>query len=112
MRDIDYQLNKDKRPSINPAIIVLKCYHDFLDVFLKQTSNTVLAHLKHNHVIRLLGEKNHGQAVLRAMLKKKLAFVKKFLEDNLKKALLKQVMHPAPCQSCLQWNQNAVSDFA
>lgn len=89
IQDIDYQLNKDKRPPIDPATKVLECYHNFLDVFLKKASNIILAHLKHNHVIHLLGEKAYGQAALRTMPKEKLTFVKKFLEDNLKKGFIK-----------------------
>lgn len=65
MQDVNYQLDKDKRPPTNPATRVPECYHDFLDVFSKEAFNTVSAHSKHNHVIRLLSEKDHGQAVLR-----------------------------------------------
>ena len=36
-------------------------------------------------MIYLLSKKDYGQAALKAMPKEKLAFVKKFLEDNLKK---------------------------
>ena len=79
-----------------------ECYYDFLDIFSKEAFNTLLAHSKHNHVIYLLKEKNHSQVTLKGVSKEKLAFVKKFLEDNLKKTSLKQVMHSAPCQSCLQ----------
>ena len=85
MQNIDYQLNKDKMPPINPATKMPECYHNFLDVFSKETSNTVSAHSKHNHVICLLDEKDYSQATLKAMLKEKLAFVKKFLKNNLKK---------------------------
>lgn len=87
MQNIEYQLNKDKKPLTNPATRVLKCYHKFLNVFSKKASNTMSAYSKHNYVIRLLNEKDHSQAALRAMPKEKLVFVKKFLEDNLKKRL-------------------------
>ena len=95
MQDIDYQLNKNKRPPTDPATKVPECYHNSLDVFSKEASNTISAHSKHNHVIRLLGEKDHDQATLRAMLKEKLAFIKKFLEDNLKKGFIEA--SSAPC---------------
>ena len=45
-------------------------------------------HSKHNHVIRLLSEKDHGQATLRPISNERLIFVKKFLEDNLKKGFI------------------------
>ena len=88
IRDINYQLDKDKRPPINPATRVPECYHNFLDVFLRDVSNTVSAHLKHDYVIRLLSEKDHSQAAIRPMSNEKLVFVKKFLEDNLEKGFI------------------------
>ena len=88
MLDINYQLDKDKRLSTNPATRVPECYHNFLDVFSKEAFNTVSAHSKHNHVIRLLSEKNHSQAAMRPISNEKLVFVKKFLEDNLKKGFI------------------------
>ena len=60
MRDIDYQLNKNKRPSTNPAIKVPEYYHNFLNIFSKEASNTLSAHSKHDHVIYLLSEKNYS----------------------------------------------------
>ena len=88
MRDINYQLNRNTRSLIDPAINMPEYYHNFLNIFLKEISNIVSAHSKHNHMICLFNEKDHGQAALRAMLKKKLAFVKKFLENNLKKSFI------------------------
>lgn len=89
MQDINYQLDKDKRPPTEPAMKVSKCYHNFLDVFLKEAFNTMSAYLKHNHVIKLLSETDHGQAALRLISNKRLVFVKKFLKDNLKKSFIK-----------------------
>ena len=89
MWDINYQLDKDKMPSTNLATQVFEYYHNFLDVFLKKASNTVSAYLKYNYVIRLLNKKDHGQAAMRPMSNKKLAFVKKFLKYNLKKGFIK-----------------------
>ena len=89
MRNINYQLDKDKKPTIDPATRVPECYHNFLDIFLKDAFNTVSAYSKHDHVIRLLNEKNHGQAAMRPMSNEKLVFIKKFLEDNLKKSFIK-----------------------
>ena len=99
MWDIDYQLNKNKKPSTNSATKIQECYHSFLDVFLKETSNTVSAYSKHNCVVRLFNEKDHSQAALRAMLKKKLAFIEKFLEYNLKKNFIE--VSNAPCSSSI-----------
>lgn len=100
IQDINYQLDKDKKPSTDSATRVSECYHNFFDVFSKETPNTMSAHSKHSHVIRLLGENNHGQAALKPISNERLIFIKKFLEDNLKKTLLKQAAHFAPCQLC------------
>ena len=95
MRDIEYQLNKDKKTLIDPATKISECYYNFLNVFLKESFNTLSAYSKHNHVICLLSEKDYSQAALKGMSKKKLAFVKKFLEDNLKKGFIEA--SNAPC---------------
>lgn len=95
MQNIKYQLNKDEKPLTNPATKVPECYHKFLDVFSKEAFNTMSAHLKHNHMIRLFSKKDHNQAALRVMPKEKLVFVKKFLKDNLKKKFIKA--SSAPC---------------
>lgn len=89
MQDINYQLNKDKSSPTDPATRVSKCYHDFLDVFSKEASNTVSAYSKHDYVIRLLNEKDYSQTAIRTMLNKKLVFIKKFLKNNLKKGFIK-----------------------
>ena len=99
MQDINYQLNKDKRPPTDLATQVPECYHKFLNIFLKEASNIVSAHLKHDHVIRLLSEKDHGQAALRFMSNEKLVFVKRFLENNLKKSFIEA--SNAPCLSSI-----------
>ena len=57
MRDIEYQLSKDKKTPTNPATKISECYYDFLDVFSEEASNTVSVHLKHNYVIKLFGKK-------------------------------------------------------
>ena len=97
IQDINYQLDKDKKPPTNLVTRVLECYHDFLNVFSKEIFNTILAHSEHDPVIRLLGEKDHGQAAMRSMSNEKLVFVKKFLEDNLKKDFIET--NSAPCSS-------------
>ena len=95
MRDINHQLDKDKRPPTNLATRVPKCYYNFLNIFLKKASNTISVYLKHNSVIRLLSENDHGQAALRPMSNERLIFVKKFLKDNLKKGFIEA--SSAPC---------------
>lgn len=83
-------MNKANKLPINPKIMVLEEYYDFLDIFSKKTLNTVTKHSKYNHRIRLLERyKNFGHSPLCRMLQKQLEFVKKFLENNLKKKFIK-----------------------
>ena len=96
MQDLKYQLNKAEKPITDPATVVPECYHEFLDVFTKKTSDEVSQHLKYNHKIKLVnGSKDHGQAALRGMSKPQLEFVKKFLEEYLKKKFIEASR--APC---------------
>ena len=44
MRDLEYQLNKAKKPTTDPATVVPECYHEFLDVFSKKTLDKVSPH--------------------------------------------------------------------
>ena len=98
MRDLEYQLNKAEKPVTDPATVVPECYHEFLDVFLKETSDKVSPHSKYDHKIKLVnGGKDHGQAALRGMSKPQLKFVKNFLEENLKKGFIEASR--APCSS-------------
>ena len=78
--------------------MILKEYHEFLDVFLKEALNTLFKHSKYDHRIQFLESyKDHGNSLLQAMSKPKLQFVKKFLEKNLKKRFIKA--SNAPCLS-------------
>ena len=86
MRDLEYQLNKAKKHITDLVIVVPECYHEFLDIFLKKTSDKVSLHSKYNHKIKLLKKyKDHGQTALCEISKPQLEFVKKFLEEHLKK---------------------------
>ena len=58
MQDIKYQLNKKTKPPTNPKTVVPVEYHDFLDVFLKDISDTLRPYGKYNHKIELLKDKN------------------------------------------------------
>ena len=89
IQDIEYQLSKDKKPPTDPATKVLECYHNFFAVFLKETSNNVSAHSKHNHVTKLLSKKDHGQSTLHGLSNPQLVFVKTFFKENLKKGFIK-----------------------
>ena len=80
--------------------MVPECYHEFLDIFLKEASDKVSPHLKYDYKIKLVnGGKDHGQAALRGMSKPQFKFVKNFLEKNLKKGFIEASR--APCSSLI-----------
>ena len=100
MRDIEYQLNKRTKPLTDPKTVVPEEYHDFLDVFLKDISDTLRPYGKYNHKIELLKDKDLsdlGHSALRGISIPQLEFVKKFLEENLKKKFIEA--SSAPCSS-------------
>ena len=100
MRDIEYQLEKATKTSTDPKIMVLEKYHKFLDIFSKEASDTLSEHSKYDHRIRFLeGYKDHDNSPLWAMSELKLQFVKKFVEEHLKKRFIKA--SSAPCSSSI-----------
>ena len=63
MKDIKYQLNKTAKAPTDPKTIVLEEYHEFLNVFSKETSDTLSPYSKYDHQIHLLeGNKEHGNS--------------------------------------------------
>ena len=60
MQDIKYQLNKRTKPPTDPKTVVPTEYHDFLDVFSKEISDTLRLYRKHDHKIELLKDQNLG----------------------------------------------------
>ena len=73
-----------------PKTVILEKYHKFLDVFSKETSDTLSEHSKYDHKIWFLEDyKDHSNSLLQAMSEPKLQFVKKFVEEHLKKRFIK-----------------------
>ena len=101
MRNIEYQLNKGTKPLTDPKTVVPAKYHDFLDVFSKEVLDTLRLHGKYDHKIELLKDKDLasdlGHSALQGMSTPQLKFVKKFLEEHLKKDSIEA--SSAPCSS-------------
>ena len=100
MQDIEYQLNKGAKPVTDPKTVVPPEYHDFLDVFSKDIFDTLRPYGKYDHKIELLKDKklsDLGHSALRGMSTPQLKFVKKFLEEHLKKDFVEA--SSAPCSS-------------
>ena len=89
MRDIEYQLKKAIKTPMDPKTVVSEKYHEFLDVFSKEASDTLSEHSKYDHKIRFMEDyKDHGNNLFRVMSELKLQFVKKFVEKHLKKGFI------------------------
>ena len=100
MRDIEYQLNKATKPLTDPKTIVAEKYHDFLDVFSKNISDTLRPYGKYDHKIEPLKDKDLSDlrhSALQGMSVPQLEFVKKFLKEHLKKGFIEA--SNAPCSS-------------
>ena len=100
MRDIEYQLNKTTKPPTDPKTVVPAEYHDFLDLFSKNISDTLRLYGKYDHRIELLKDKDLGNlehSALRGMSVLQLEFMKKSLEEHLKKGFIEA--RSAPCSS-------------
>ena len=73
MKDIKYQLNKVAKAPTDPKTVVPKEYHEFLDVFSKETLDTLSPHLKYDYQIHLLeGYRDYGNSSLSKMFEPKL----------------------------------------
>ena len=100
MRDIEYQLNKTTKPPTDPKTVIPIEYHDFLNVFSKDISDTLRPYGKYDDRIELLKDKDLsdlGHSAFREMSVPQLEFVKKFLEEHLKKRFIEA--SSAPCSS-------------
>lgn len=88
--NINFQISKTNKPLTNSKIVMLKEYHNFLDIFSKETFDTMAKYFKYNYKIKLLkGHKDFDHSFLREISQEQFKFVKKFLEKNLKKKFIK-----------------------
>ena len=86
MKDIEKVLNLKK--STDPATVLLKEYHEFLDVFSRQLTDTLPPHQPHDHHICL---KLRSQLIFESlynMSRDELLVLKKYLDDNLIKEFI------------------------
>ena len=91
MWDIKYQLNKRAKSPTDLKTVVFAKYHDYLDVFSKEVSDTLRSYGKYNYKIKLLNDVRLGtlrHSALWGISASQLEFVKKFLEEHLKKEFI------------------------
>jgi hypothetical protein len=68
--------------------VVLECYHDYLNIFSKEVSNTLPPAQPYNHKIKLIIESSTGYCLLYKMLLKELEAAKQYIQENLDKGFI------------------------
>jgi hypothetical protein len=89
--NIDIQLSKIEKISIDSRTLISLEYHDFLNVFFKREVDKLFSHREnHDHRIELKEEKvDHEYASLYRMLNNELLLVKQYLKEHLQKSFIK-----------------------
>ena len=86
LRDIEKALEPKKH--FNPAVKLLKEYHQFLDVFSRQEADTLPVHQSYDHKIPLEDEKQLTFEALYSMSQDELKVLQKYLNDHLFKGFI------------------------
>ena len=86
LRDIEKALEPKKH--FNPAVKLLKEYHQFLDVFSRQKVDTLPVHQSYDHKIPLEDEKQLTFEALYSMSQDELKVLWKYLNDYLSKGFI------------------------
>ena len=86
MKDIEKALNLKK--STDSATVLSKEYHEFLDVFSRQLTDTLPPHQSHDHHICLEPRSQLIFESLYNMSRDELLVLKKYLDDNLTKGFI------------------------
>ena len=82
MRDIQYQAGKKARAETNLKSVIPQEYHNFLDVFSKKDSDTLLPYRIYDNMILLEEEQKPGHAPLYKMSLEELDTVKWYLDSH------------------------------
>ena len=88
MKDIQYQAEKEARAKINLKSVIPQEYYNFLHVFLKKDSDTLMPYQKDNHKIHLEEEQKLGYTPLYKMSSEELNVVKRYLDFHLAKEFI------------------------
>ena len=99
LKNIDDQIQKNTDTLIDLNIIFFEEFHDLINVFFKITSDELTSHKKHDHEIVIKENQKLNHSFLREINFQKLNFVKKYLENNLKKEFI--IISHAFCSSSI-----------
>ena len=86
LRDIEKALELKKH--FDPAVKLLKEYHQFLDVFSKQKADMLSVHQSYDHKISLEDKKQLTFRALYSMSQDELKVLWKYLNDHLFKSFI------------------------
>jgi hypothetical protein len=90
MKNLNIQLKKQESNVIIDLKSVISIeYHDFLNLFLKEKTNVLSSHKKHDHRIELEKDKTHEYVSLYNISEKELLLIKKYLQEHQNKDFIK-----------------------
>jgi hypothetical protein len=93
-KDILDEQAKEEAVEIDPKLILLKEFHEYLDVFLKQVADKLPPYRYANHHIMIEKDSKLGHAPLYNMSREELDLMKKYIKDNLSKGFIKASKAP------------------
>jgi hypothetical protein len=79
-------VSEEEQTELHP--VILECYHDYLNVFLKEASDTLLPAQPYNHKIELITESSTGYCLLYKMSLEELEAAKQYIQENLDKGFI------------------------
>ena len=88
LRDIDDQIQKNTDIFIDFKIFFFEKFYDLINVFFKITFDELTSQKEYDHKIVIKENQKLNHSFLRKMSFRKLNFVKKYLENNLKKEFI------------------------
>ena len=88
LKDIDDQIQKNIDIFIDSKILFSEKFHDSINVFFKITSDELTSHREHDHIIVIKENQKLNHNSLREISFRELNFVKKYLENHLKKEFI------------------------
>jgi hypothetical protein len=71
------EVSEEEQTKLCP--VILECYHDYLDVFSKEASDTLPPTQPYNHKIKLMTESSTGYCLLYKMLLEELKAAKQYI---------------------------------
>jgi hypothetical protein len=93
-KDILAKQAKEETKEIDPKLVLLKEFHNYLNVFSKQAADKLPPYRYVDHYIVLERDSKLGHVPLYNMSKEELDLVKKYIEDNLTKGFIKASKAP------------------